>query len=34
LRLGEGTGGALALPIVRAAALVMAEMATLADLGL
>jgi len=33
LRLGEGTGGCLALPLVRAAAAVVGEMATFADLG-
>lgn len=32
LRLGEGTGGALAYPVVKAAARVMAEMATIASL--
>ncbi len=34
LRLGEGTGAALAYPLVRAAALVAAEMATFDDLGI
>lgn len=34
LRLGEGTGAVLALPVVQAAALVLSEMATFADLGL
>ncbi len=33
LRLGEGTGGLLALPLLRAAAAMLAEMATLAELG-
>ncbi len=33
LRLGEGTGGVLALPLLRAAARVMAEMATFAGAG-
>ncbi|MGH8994790.1 MAG: nicotinate-nucleotide--dimethylbenzimidazole phosphoribosyltransferase [Acidimicrobiales bacterium] len=33
LRLGEGSGAALAVPIVQAAALVMAEMATFDDAG-
>ncbi|HEX9683947.1 MAG TPA: nicotinate-nucleotide--dimethylbenzimidazole phosphoribosyltransferase [Acidimicrobiales bacterium] len=33
LRLGEGTGGALAVPVVRAAAAVLAEMTLLEDLG-
>lgn len=33
LRLGEGTGGALALPVVATAARVMREMATFADAG-
>lgn len=33
LRLGEGTGAALALPIVRAACAVLAEMATFAEAG-
>ncbi len=33
LRLGEGTGGCLALPIVRAAARVLGEMATFGDAG-
>lgn len=33
LRLGEGTGGLLAVPLVTAAARSLAEMATLADLG-
>lgn len=33
LRLGEGTGGLLAVPIVRAAAAVLAEMTTLGELG-
>jgi nicotinate-nucleotide--dimethylbenzimidazole phosphoribosyltransferase len=33
LRLGEGTGAALALPLLRAAAAVMAEMATFAGAG-
>lgn len=34
LRLGEGTGAALALPMVQAAARIMAEMATFADAGI
>lgn len=34
LRLGEGTGACLAVPIVQAAARVLGEMATFADLGL
>jgi nicotinate-nucleotide--dimethylbenzimidazole phosphoribosyltransferase len=34
LRLGEGTGGLLAVPLVQAAARTLAEMATLEDLGL
>lgn len=34
LRLGEGTGAALAYPVVRAAAAVLRDMATMADLGL
>lgn len=34
MRLGEGTGAVLALPVVQAAARVMSEMATFADLGL
>jgi nicotinate-nucleotide--dimethylbenzimidazole phosphoribosyltransferase len=33
LRLGEGTGGALAVPLVRAAARMLAEMATFASAG-
>lgn len=33
LRLGEGTGGLLAVPLVQAAARVMGEMSTLEDLG-
>lgn len=33
MRLGEGTGGLLAVPIVQAAARVLGEMATLEDLG-
>ena len=33
LRLGEGTGGLLAIPLVQAAARVMGEMSTLEDLG-
>ena len=33
MRLGEGTGGVLAVPLVRAAAGTLAEMATLEDLG-
>ncbi len=33
MRLGEGTGGLLAVPLVRAAARTLAEMATLEDLG-
>jgi nicotinate-nucleotide--dimethylbenzimidazole phosphoribosyltransferase len=33
LRLGEGTGGVLALPLLRAAARVLGEMATFADAG-
>ena len=33
LRLGEGTGGCLAIPLVRCAAGVLSEMATFADLG-
>jgi len=33
MRLGEGTGAALAIPIVRAAARVMREMATFEDAG-
>ena len=33
MRLGEGTGGLLAVPLVRAAACTLAEMATLEDLG-
>jgi nicotinate-nucleotide--dimethylbenzimidazole phosphoribosyltransferase len=34
MRLGEGTGALLALPVVQAAARVLSEMATFADLGL
>jgi len=34
LRLGEGTGACLALPVVQAAALVLSEMATFADVGI
>lgn len=34
LRLGEGTGALLAVPLVRAAARVLADMATLEDLGI
>lgn len=34
LRLGEGTGGLLALPLMRAAAAMVSEMATLEDLGI
>jgi nicotinate-nucleotide--dimethylbenzimidazole phosphoribosyltransferase len=34
LRLGEGTGAALAIPIVRAAAALLAEMATFGDAGI
>jgi len=34
LRLGEGTGGALALPLMEAACRIVHEMATFADLGL
>jgi nicotinate-nucleotide--dimethylbenzimidazole phosphoribosyltransferase len=34
LRLGEGTGGLLAVPLVQAAARTLADMATLEDLGL
>jgi len=34
LRLGEGTGALLALPILRGAQATLADMATLADLGL
>jgi nicotinate-nucleotide--dimethylbenzimidazole phosphoribosyltransferase len=33
LRLGEGTGAALAMPLLRAAAAVMREMATFAEAG-
>ena len=33
MRLGEGTGGLLAVPLVRAAARILGEMATLEDLG-
>jgi nicotinate-nucleotide--dimethylbenzimidazole phosphoribosyltransferase len=33
MRLGEGTGGLLAVPFVQAAARTLAGMATLADLG-
>jgi nicotinate-nucleotide--dimethylbenzimidazole phosphoribosyltransferase len=33
MRLGEGTGGLLAVPLVRAAARALAEMATLEELG-
>jgi nicotinate-nucleotide--dimethylbenzimidazole phosphoribosyltransferase len=33
LRLGEGTGAALALPLLRAAAAVMRDMATFAEAG-
>lgn len=33
MRLGEGTGAVLAVPVVQAAARVLSEMATLADLG-
>ena len=33
MRLGEGTGALLALPLLRAAAAMLAEMATLADVG-
>jgi nicotinate-nucleotide--dimethylbenzimidazole phosphoribosyltransferase len=33
LRLGEGTGGCLAIPLVQCAAAVLSEMATFADLG-
>jgi nicotinate-nucleotide--dimethylbenzimidazole phosphoribosyltransferase len=33
MRLGEGTGGVLAVPVVQAAARVLADVATLADLG-
>src|SRR5690606_16084617 len=33
LRLGEGTGGLLAVPLVQAAARVLTEMGTLADAG-
>lgn len=33
LRLGEGTGAALALPLIRAAAAILEEMATFADAG-
>ena len=33
MRLGEGTGALLALPIVRAAAACLAEMATFAEAG-
>ena len=33
MRLGEGTGGLLAVPLVSAAARTLAEMATLEDLG-
>jgi nicotinate-nucleotide--dimethylbenzimidazole phosphoribosyltransferase len=33
LRLGEGTGGCLAVPMVQAAARILGEMATMADLG-
>ena len=34
LRLGEGTGACLALPLVEAAARILGEMATFADLGI
>ena len=34
LRLGDGTGAAVALPIVRAAVAVLASMATFADAGI
>ncbi len=34
LRLGEGTGAVLALPLVQSAARVLADMATFADIGL
>jgi nicotinate-nucleotide--dimethylbenzimidazole phosphoribosyltransferase len=34
MRLGEGTGGLLAVPLVRSAALVLAEMATLEEAGI
>jgi nicotinate-nucleotide--dimethylbenzimidazole phosphoribosyltransferase len=33
LRLGEGTGGLLAVPVVQSAARVLAEMATLEEIG-
>jgi nicotinate-nucleotide--dimethylbenzimidazole phosphoribosyltransferase len=33
LRLGEGTGAALALPVLRAAVAVLAQMATFSDAG-
>jgi nicotinate-nucleotide--dimethylbenzimidazole phosphoribosyltransferase len=33
MRLGEGTGGLLAVPLVQAAARMLAEMATLEELG-
>jgi nicotinate-nucleotide--dimethylbenzimidazole phosphoribosyltransferase len=34
MRLGEGTGGLLAVPIVRAAASVLGEMATMEEAGI
>lgn len=34
LRLGEGSGAALAYPMVQAAALILNEMATFADAGI
>jgi nicotinate-nucleotide--dimethylbenzimidazole phosphoribosyltransferase len=34
MRLGEGSGAALALPILDAAGAVLREMATLADIGI